>query len=137
VTTWIFYLTRTPVFRQGLIFNVPGVTIEIAKECSGIRSTIGLMITCLLAGYLLLRTSVARVALLLATLPVLAIKNGIRIATLTILSIRVDPSFLYGRLHKDGGFVFFAIGLLILLPMLRWLQNLEAKYPHPEAQALR
>ena len=128
VTTWIFYLTHTPVLRQGLVFSVPGVTIEIAKECSGIRSTIGLMITCLLAGYLLLRTGLARLALLFAALPVLAVKNGIRIATLTILSVHVDPSFLFGRLHKDGGFVFFGIGLLIMLPVLLWLHKIEAKH---------
>ena len=135
VTTWIFYLTHTPVFRQGLVFSVPGVTIEIAKECSGIRSTIGLMITCLLAGYLLLRTGLARLALLLAALPVLAVKNGIRIATLTILTIHVDPGFLFGKLHKDGGFVFFAIGLLIMLPVLLWLHKIEAKHLRSERLA--
>ncbi len=128
VTSWIFYLTRTPVLREGLFFTVPGVTIEIAKECSGIRSTIGLLITCLLAGYLLLRTVPARLALVVAALPVLAVKNGIRIATLTLLAIHVDPGFLFGRLHKDGGFVFFAIGLLILLPVLLWLRKTEDKH---------
>lgn len=128
VTSWIFYLTRTPVLREGLLFTVPGVTIEIAKECSGIRSTIGLLITCLLAGYLLLRTVPARLALLVAALPILAVKNGIRIATLTLLSIHLDPGFLFGRLHRDGGFVFFAIGLLILLPVLSWLHEAEDKY---------
>jgi len=128
VSSWIFYLTRTPVLREGLLFTVPGVTIEIAKECSGIRSTIGLLITCMLAGYLLLRTVSARVALLVAALPVLAVKNGIRIATLTLLSIHVDPGFLVGRLHRDGGFVFFAIGLLILLPVLSWLRRAEDQY---------
>lgn len=127
VTTWIFYITRTPVLREGLFFTVPGVTIEIAKECSGIRSTIGLLITCLLVGYLLLRTVPARLALLVAALPVLAVKNGIRIASLTLLSIHVDPGFLFGKLHKDGGFVFFAIGLLILLPVLSWLHKAEDK----------
>jgi exosortase len=127
VTSWMFYLMRTPVFREGLSFSVPGATIEIAKECSGIRSTLGLLITCLIAGYVMLRTVPARIALLMAAVPVLAIKNGIRIATLTELAIYVDPSFLFGRLHRDGGFVFFAIGLLILLPILRWLQRAEDK----------
>ena len=127
VTSWIFYLMRTPVLREGLSFSVPGATIEIAKECSGIRSTLGLLITCLIAGYLTLRTVPARTLLLLAAVPVLAIKNGIRIATLTELAIHVDPSFLFGRLHKDGGFVFFAIGLIILLPILRWLQRSEVR----------
>jgi len=127
VTYWLFRATGTPVFRRGFIFTVPGETIEIAQECSGIRSSLAMMITCLLAGYLFLRTGWARLVLLLAAVPMLVIKNGIRIVTLTLLSIHVDPGFLRGRLHHQGGFVFFLIGLLILWPLLRWLQGLEAK----------
>jgi exosortase len=127
VAYWLFRATATPVFRQGFIFAVPGVTIDVAPECSGIRSAIALLITCLLAGYLFLRTKWARFALLVATLPVLVIKNGIRIVTLTLLATHVDPSFLTGRFHHQGGFVFFIIGLLILWPVLLWLQAREAK----------
>jgi exosortase len=129
VTVWLFHMTGTPVLRHGFLLTVPGVTIEIAKECSGIRSTLALIVTCLLAGYLLLRTALARVVLLLATLPVLVVKNGIRIATLTLLAIHVNPGFLFGRLHREGGIVFFAIGLAILLPVVSWLQRVERKHP--------
>ena len=57
------------------------------------------------------------------------VKNGIRIVTLTLLAIYVDPSFLYGRLHREGGIVFFLIGLLLLLPVYLLLQD-----PDPRAQ---
>jgi exosortase len=132
VTSWMFYLTGTPVLRDGLRFTVPGVTIEIAKECSGIRSTLALLITCLVAGYLVLRTAWARFALLVVALPVLILKNGIRIAVLTLLAIHVDPGFLFGRLHHEGGFLFFGLGLLILLPVLTWLHRNEHGSSHPE-----
>ena len=127
VAYWLFRATATPVFRRGFIFAVPGATIDVAPECSGIRSAIALLITCLLAGYLFLRTKWARFVLLAATVPVLVIKNGIRIVTLTLLATHVDPSFLTGKFHHQGGFVFFIIGLLILWPVLRWLQAKEAK----------
>ena len=126
VAGWIFNLSGTPVLRQGLFFSLPQVTIEVAKECSGIRSTQALLITCLLAGHLFLRTNWRRTVLLVAAMPVLIIKNGVRIATLTLLAVHVDPSFLTGRLHRDGGFVFFLLGMLILLPLLWWLQKTEA-----------
>jgi exosortase len=125
VTNWLFYVTGAHAVRDGLYFSLPGVLIVISKECSGIRSTIALLITCMAAGYLLLRTPWARAVLLLAALPVLVIKNGIRIASLTLLAIHVDPSFLYGSLHREGGIVFFAIGLLILFPVLLGLQHIE------------
>jgi exosortase len=134
VTSWIFHLTGTPFLRQGLLFTVPGVTIEIAKECSGIRSTLALLITLLVAGYLLLRTAWARVTILAAALPVLVLKNGIRIATLTLLAIHVDPGFLFGRLHHQGGFIFFALGVFVLLPILLWLQKIERKQARAAAR---
>ena len=46
----------------------------------------------------------------------MVLKNGIRIATLTLLAMYVDPSFLTGRLHREGGVVFFRMSLLLLLP---------------------
>jgi exosortase len=127
VAEWVFRLSGTPVLRQGLVFVLPGVSIEVAKECSGIRSTEALLITCLLAGYLFLRTNWRRGILLAAAVPVLILKNGIRIATLTLLAVKVDPGFLTGRLHHEGGFVFFTLGLLILAPLLWWLQKSEAR----------
>jgi len=129
VAEWIFHLSGTPVLRQGLIFVLPQVTIEVAKECSGIRSTQALLITCLLAGYLFMRTNWRRAVLLVAAVPVLIVKNGVRIATLTLLAVHVDPSFLTGHLHHDGGFVFFALAMLILLPLFRWLQNADCGAP--------
>jgi exosortase/archaeosortase family protein len=54
------------------------------------------------------------------------LKNGIRIVTLTLLAMYVDPSFLFGTLHRDGGIVFFLLGLLLLLPVLLLLQHGES-----------
>lgn len=132
VTYWLFRATGTPVFRSGFLFSVPGQTIEIAQECSGIRSSLAMLVTCLMAGYLFLRAGWARVVLLVAAVPMLVIKNGIRIVTLTLLSIHVDPGFLHGKLHHDGGFVFFILGLIILWPLLRWLQRVETRTLAPE-----
>jgi exosortase/archaeosortase family protein len=64
----------------------------------------------------------------LLSIPLSVIKNGIRIATLTLLSIYVDPSFLTGSLHRKGGFVFFLMALLILLPVFLWLKKSDR--PH-------
>ncbi|MGA8871636.1 MAG: exosortase/archaeosortase family protein [Candidatus Acidiferrales bacterium] len=119
----IFQAVGTPVSRHGLLLSVPGVTIEVAKECSSIRSSLALLITCLLAAHLYLRTGWKMFLFVLLSLPVSVIKNGIRIATLTLLSIYVDPGFLFGRLHREGGFVFFFIALLILFPVFLWLER--------------
>ncbi len=119
----IFQLVGTPVSRHGFLLSVPGVTIEVAKECSSIRSSIALFITCLLAAHLYLRTTWKKFVFVLLGLLLSVVKNGIRITTLTLLSVYVDPGFLYGRLHRQGGFVFFLIALFILLPVFLWMEK--------------
>jgi exosortase len=121
----LFKATGTPVLRQGFFLSVPGVTIEVAQECSGIRSSLALFITCLLAAHLFLKTSWKKLCFSLLAFPLAIIKNGIRITTLTLLSLYVDPGFLTGKLHHEGGFVFFLIGLAILAPALLMLQRSE------------
>jgi exosortase/archaeosortase family protein len=102
---------------------VPGVTIEVAKECSSIRSSIALFITCLLAAHLYLRTAWKKLVFVVLGLLLSVVKNGIRITTLTLLSVYVDPDFLSGRLHRQGGFVFFLVALLMLLPVFWWMEK--------------
>ena len=129
-----FQALGIPVSRQGFLLSVPGVTIEVARECSSIRSSIALFITCLFVAHMYLRTRWKMFLLVLLSIPLSVIKNGIRIATLTSLSIYVNPNFLRGRLHSEGGFVFFCIALLILLPMFLWLEKSDR--PHRSAKSV-
>ncbi len=132
----IFKLVGTPVLRHGFVLMLPSVTIEVAQECSSIRSSMALFITCLLASHLYLRTGWKKWVLVLLSLPLSLIKNGIRVATLTLLSIYVDPSFLTGSLHHQGGFVFFFLALLMLLPVFLWFERSDnrRKLRSPAAQ---
>ncbi len=127
ITYAIFRALDVPVLRDGFVLTVPGVSIEVASECSGIRSSMALLITCLLAGYFYLRTGWKMLLFVLLVIPLSIIKNGIRIATLTLLSLYVDPSFLRGSLHRDGGFVFFFLALAMMFPILRLLEKSERR----------
>lgn len=134
VTCLLFEMVGVPVLRQGFVLSLPTVVIEVASECSGIRSSIALFITCLLAAHFSLRTPWKILVFLLLVFPLVVIKNGVRIVTLTLLSIHVDPSFLHGNLHHDGGFVFFALALLLLLPVFLALERSERQRVQPKPQ---
>ena len=121
-----FAAAGIPYHRQQFIFELPGVAIRIAEECSGIRSTLALLITTVLASYIFLRTFWRRLVLCVAVIPVALFKNGLRIATLSILSVYVNPAFLYGNLHHRGGIVFFVIALIPMALLLKLLQKSEA-----------
>jgi exosortase len=125
IAEMIFDLAGVPALREGFVFHLAHFNIEVAKECSGIRSSLALLILALVAGHLFLRTLWKQVFFVIAGLLIMVVKNGVRIATLTILAEYVDPSFLLGRLHHKGGVVFFLLGLLLLLPLLWFLQRGE------------
>lgn len=126
ITEVLFNLTGVPVLREGLVFHLARVNIEIARECSGIRSTIALFILALPVIHYGLRSRWRKLFFLMCAFFMMILKNGVRIVTLTLLAMYVDLSFLFGTLHRDGGIVFFLLGLLLLLPVLLLLQRGES-----------
>ena len=137
ISALLFGLTPLPVLREGFVFHLPRFSIEVARECSGIRSSIALLVLAILVGHFYLRTWWKQLVFVLAGFAVMIVKNGIRIVTLTMLASYVDPGFLYGNLHHDGGVVFFMIGLLLMVPVFWILQTREpaADLPAPKIPA--
>ena len=121
----LFMASGVPYLRDGFIFHLPGMSVEVAKECSGIRSGLALFITALLAGHLFLRTWWKKVILVVCIFPIAMFKNGIRITTLTLLGTYVDPRILQSSLHQEGGIPFFIIALLLMAPVLFFLRKSE------------
>jgi len=124
----LFSLTGTTYHREGFVFTLPTVSIEVADECSGIRSSIALLLTTLLAGHTFLSTGWKKAVLVAAIVPLTILKNGIRIVGLTLLAVHVNPSFLTGQLHHEGGIVFFVMALLMLEPLFYLLRKSEPGY---------
>lgn len=127
ITGVLFDIAGVPALREGLVFHLAKVSIEVAKECSGIRSSMALFIVALLVAHFRLRNLWNKVFFVAFGLFLMILKNGVRIATLTLLAVYVNPDFLFGRLHHQGGVVFFVLALLLLLPLLFLLQRNEAK----------
>ncbi len=121
----LFSWAGIPVLRDGVRLAVPGVTIEVAKECSGINSSMALLMMAVLVAHQTLRTSSRRTLLVLLTIPLSIIKNAVRIVVLTLLALYVDPSFLTGHLHHQGGFVFFFVAIGLVYPLWKVLQKTE------------
>ncbi len=123
----LFQAVGIPVARDGFIFHLPTLDIEVAKQCSGIRSSLSLMITGLLAGQLFLTSGRARTILVLSTIPLAIVKNGIRIFTLSTLALYADQRILASDLHRKGGIVFFILALLLLWAVIVLLKKTEQR----------
>jgi exosortase len=116
----MFSMARVPVTQEGVLLDIPGLTVEVARECSSIRSSCMLLITTMVLAQLLLRTSWRKWLAIIVAIPVSVAKNGLRIFTIAMLGTRVDPSYLTGKLHHKGGIVFFSIGLVCMFFVL-WI----------------
>jgi exosortase len=128
-TKVLFMATGVPFLKEGFVFNLPGMSVEVAKQCSGIRSGLALFIIALLAGHLFLNSWWKKIILIVAAIPIAMFKNGIRIVTLTLLGTYVDPRILQSSLHKEGGIPFFILALLFIAPVLYFLRKSEKKNP--------
>lgn len=123
----IFILARVPVEQRGLLIHIPDLTLEVAPECSSIRSSLVLIVTTMVLAHLLLRTWWRKLLLIALAIPLAVAKNGLRIFVLGFLAIRVDRGYLFGRLHHQGGFVFFLIALAGVFLALWILRKSEIK----------
>jgi len=117
---FLFAVVGVPVAENGMQMAIPGLTIEVARECSSIRSSMMLLVTTMFLAQVLLR-SVWRKALVIAVaIPLSVAKNGLRIFVLAMLATRLDPSFLTGRLHHQGGVIYFLIAEAAIF-LLIWI----------------
>ena len=116
----LFSACAIPVSRQGVLLSIPGFNLEVARECSSIRSSLMLLITTMVLAHVLLRAGWRKALVVAIAVPLSVAKNGLRIFTLGMLAVRVDPSFLTGRLHHEGGGIFFLIALVVIT-LLVWV----------------
>jgi len=118
----MFGISGMTVFRDGMIFHLPGMTLRVAPECSGIHSTLVLFITSLLAGQMFLRQPWRRAALCLAVVPLALARNGLRIFVIGELCVHIGPQMIDSPIHHRGGPLFFALSLV---PFFWWLHFLK------------
>ncbi len=120
-----FTLAGTPILRSGLTFQLPGITIQVAPECSGIQSSMVLLITGLVAGYMFLRRPWNRAMLAMLMIPLGLLRNGFRVFTIGELCVHIGPQMIDSPIHHRGGPIFFALSLIPLFIVLVLLQRSE------------
>jgi exosortase C (VPDSG-CTERM-specific) len=120
-----FKLTGATFLRDGLLFQLPGITLEVAPECSGIHSTLVLFITSALAGCLFLKSPWRRAVLMLAVIPLALLRNGFRVYVIGELCTHIGPQMIDSPIHRRGGPLFFLLSLIPFFLLLIFLRRSE------------
>ncbi len=137
VASWLFLISGTPFLRTETLFQLPGISIIVAKECSGIRSSLVLIITSLLAANMFLQTTWRRALLVVAVIPLGLLRNAARILVISLLCVHIGPHMINSLIHRRGGPVFFALSLIPLFALLWLLRRQEIKRQYRVAEGGR
>lgn len=132
----LFAICGVPVVQNGVFLTIPGLTIQIAPECSSIRSSSMLFVTTLVLAYLLLNSPWRRAIVIGLVIPLSVAKNGLRIFVLAMLGTRVNPGYLNGRLHHQGGIIYFLIALLCTFAVIWLLRKGDAIANSPKLEEI-
>ena len=130
----LFKLAGTPVFSRGLSFQLPGFSMKVAPQCSGIHSSMALFITSLLAGYFFLRPRWKRATLALAVIPLALLRNGFRVFTIGQLCVHIGPEMINSYIHRHGGPIFFVLSLVPFFLLLFFLMKSDRLLRQPAPQ---
>ena len=121
----LFAMFGVPVTHDGVLLTIPNLTVQVAQECSSIRSSSMLLVTTMVLAQLLLVTPWRKALVIGLAVPLSIAKNGLRIFTIAMLGTRVDRGYLTGRFHHQGGILFFAIALIVIFVILWFLRRGE------------
>jgi exosortase C (VPDSG-CTERM-specific) len=134
VYSWSMNLSGATYYREGRTFVLPNLTIVVAQECSGIRSSFVLFITSLIAGHMFLRGPWKKFLLSVAVFPLGILRNAFRIYFLSMSSAHWNPDIIHSSIHHRGGPIFFALSLIPFFVLLLWLKKSE-RGAHPREAA--
>ncbi len=114
----LFGLSGTSMYYEALTFQLPGISLQVAPECSGIHSTLALLMVSLIAGHLFLRSGFRAALLAVAIVPLALLRNGFRIYVIGELCIHRGPQMVDSPIHHQGGPLFFSLSLIPFAALL-------------------
>ena len=120
LTFHIVQLFGFPVFREGVVLQLPGGSLEVADPCSGIRSLFSLLALGTLIAYMASGGIVKKISIVALAVVLAIIGNSLRVTALAVILHKTGEVITEGPLHSAIGLgVFlFALGGLLLFSKL-------------------
>lgn len=121
IASAVLPLAGVPVLREGNVITLPAMPLEVAEACSGIRSLMSLFTVAVLYGYFTERSTLIRVLLAVAALPIAVAANVVRIVGTGLCVQYWDPEKALGFFHEFSGWLMFLVSLASLYLIHRLL----------------
>jgi len=129
IGVWLMHAVGVPAYRDGTVIGLPGLTIEVARACSGINYLVAVLALGLPLSYVYLTGLWRRALLLGSALAIAALSNGLRVALIGVLAYLDIGSPLHGPFHVLHGLFVAGIGYVVLFAGLRVLSTSAPRRP--------
>jgi exosortase len=113
-----------PVEQQGVFLLLPGLTLEVAEECSGLRFLLILLVFVTAFARAVLPTTSSRLTLVAMSIPVAVLANAFRVAVTSAGAHAIGPHVIAGPLHYYIGKAFWALALAAMIG-IAWVLRAE------------
>ena len=126
-------LTGMPVFLAAKIIELPHISLEVARECSGISHIVSLIALSVPLAYLSQRTPAKKFLVVLAAPLIGIFANGLRIALIGVYALYNQGAELHGPYETFYvSFIFFC-GMVVLVIFNQLVRKLDNPPPRGDA----
>ncbi len=121
-------------YREGNIIDLGFTQLQVVDACSGLRYLMPLFLMALLMAYLYRAAYWKKIIIVLSSIPLSIVTNGLRIALTAFLYQAVGRAAAEGFLHDFSGWAIFMVSFAILLAEI-WV--LSKIVPRPDESFLK
>jgi len=125
---FIIDLAGIPVHVEGNIIDLGNTQLHVIDACSGLRYVLPLLAVAIIYVHYSQKHWLKKIILILLTLPIAILMNGVRIGITAILYEWVSPKVVKGFYHEFSGWFIFILSFGLLIGFNFILNLLPPKY---------
>lgn len=125
LATELLQLFGYAVYLQGQYIYLPAATLDVAKECAGLRYLISILAIGMPLAYMTLRSWSRRIGLVCTAILISILANGLRVMLVGVLVYAGEMEMTHGPFHIFQGMVISWIGFIVLFVGAWWLSKGE------------
>ncbi len=132
---FIMQLCGMSAYREGNVIDLGFTQLQVVDACSGLRYLFPLMLLGILLAYFYKEALWKKILLVISTVPISILVNGLRIASVGMLYPVFGPKVAKGFFHDFSGWFIFMVSLGILLFEMWVLKKIFPRIPEVGAEA--
>jgi EpsI family protein len=126
-----------PVRHDGILLELPNVTLQVAKACSGVNFVVAILALSIPQAYLMLSGTALRLGVTIFAVIVALLTNGLRVAVIGVVSYwGVSGADIHGPGHLLQGMSVAVIGFVTVFSTIYLLARWTRGDGHPGPNAV-